>query len=115
MSSQRGVFDNRPHAGILGEFQYDTTLSGLDPWSAGACTSSAGLEDCIGFHAINAPSAHEIGHYGIEGNGVDDHCLGKPSDGVHRSIENNWTSAPYDTRQGTDFFVPEAGSTPPVL
>ena len=107
LSSQRGVFDNRPHAGILGEFHYDTTLSGVDPWSAGAGTSSAGLEDYIGFHAINAPSAHEIGHYGIEGNGVDDHGLGKPSDGVHLSIENNWTGAPYDTRQGTDFFEPQ--------
>lgn len=107
LSSQRGVFDNRPHSGTLSEFQYDTTLSGLDPWSAGPGTSSAGLEDYLGFHAVNAPSAHEIGHYGIEGNGVDDHGLGKPSDGVHRSIENNWTSAPYLTRQGTDSFEPQ--------
>jgi hypothetical protein len=107
LSSQRGVYDNRPHAGPLGEFQYDTTLSGLDPWSAGAGTSSAGLEDYIGFHAINAPGAHEIGHYGIEGNGVDDHSMGKPSDGVHLSIEDNWSSAPYSVRQGRDSFEPQ--------
>lgn len=106
LSSQRGLYDNRLHAGPLSEFQHDTTLAGIDPWSADANSSSAGLEDFIGFHAINAPSAHEIGHYGIEGNGVDDHGIGKPSDGVHRSIENNWTVAPYSSRQGTDSFQP---------
>lgn len=106
LSSQRGVFDNRAHAGTLSSFRHDTTLSGLDPWSAGANSSATGLEDYIAFHAINAPSAHEIGYYGIEGNGVDDHGIGKPSDGVHRSVENNWLSAPYSARQGTDAFDP---------
>lgn len=107
LSSQRGVFDNRLHSGTLGGYQYDTTLAGIDPWSAGPGSSSAGLEDYIAFHALNAPSAHEIGYYGIEGNGVDDHGLGKPSEGVHLSIENNWMGAPYDTRQGTDSFSPQ--------
>lgn len=106
LSSQRGLYDNRLHAGSLSEFQHDTTLAGIDPWSSGANSSSAGLEDYIGFHAIHAPSAHEIGHYGIEGNGVDDHGMGKPSAGVHLSIENNWTNPPYSARQGTDSFQP---------
>lgn len=103
LNSQRGVYDNRSYTGPLGDFRYDTTLSGVDAWATGA---GAGLEDFISFHAISPPTAHEIGYYGIEGNGLDDHSMGKPSEGVHLSIENNWLSAPYDTRQGTDFFEP---------
>ncbi len=106
MNSQRGVYDNRNYSGTFSNFQYDVTLAGVDPWAAGTNSSSAGLEDYIGFHASVAPSAFEIGHYGIEGNGLDDHCIGKPSDGVHLSIENNWLTAPYSTRQGTDEFAP---------
>lgn len=103
LNSQRGVFDNRTYTGPLGSFHYDTTLAGVDAWVVG---SGAGLEDFISFHATTAPTAHEIGYYGIEGNGVDDHSMGKPSEGVHRSIEANWLTAPYDTRQGTDDFAP---------
>lgn len=51
-----------------------------------------------------APTAFEIGHYGIEG--IDDHSAGSPSDGVHLSIEANWTGAPYAARQGTNDFTP---------
>ena len=106
LSSERGVFDNHPHTGSLSNYQYDVTLAGVDAGAVGAGSSAAGLEDFIGFHAINPPSAFEIGYYGIEGNGVDDHSMGKPSDGVHLSIENNWQTSPYSTRQGTDSFHP---------
>lgn len=106
LQSQRGVFDNRLHAGPLSAFQFDVTQAGVDAAAVGAGSSSAGLEDFISFHASIAPSAYEIGHYGIEGNGVDDHALGKPSEGVHLSIENNWLTPPYSTRQGTDNFAP---------
>ena len=39
------------YAGPLSEFRYDVTLAGVDPWAVGAGSSSAGLEDFIGFHA----------------------------------------------------------------
>ena len=106
LQSQRGVYDHRLHSGPLSEFRYDVTQAGVDATAVGGGSSSAGLEDFISFHATVAPSAFEIGHYGIEGNGVDDHAIGKPSDGVHLSIENNWQTAPYSTRQGTDEFAP---------
>jgi hypothetical protein len=106
LQSQRGVYDNRLHAGSLSEFRYDVTQAGVDAWAVGAGSSSAGLEDFIGFHASVAPSAYEIGYYGIEGNGIDAHSIGKPSDGVHLSIEDNWQNPPYSTRQGTDYFAP---------
>ena len=104
--SQRGQFDNRSYLGNLAEYQHDITMSGVDAGAAGTQSSSIGLEDLIGFHAKVAPSAFEIGHYGIEGNGVDDHSIGKPSDGVHLSIEDNWTNAPYLARKNRDSFAP---------
>ena len=104
--SQRGVYDSRAYAGKLSQYRYDTTLAGNDVSAVGTGSSDAGLEDYIAFHAKVAPTAFEIGHYGIEGNGIDDHFNGKPSDGVHLSIEANWESAPYSTRQGRDNFAP---------
>jgi uncharacterized repeat protein (TIGR02543 family) len=103
LNSQRGLYDNRIYSGPLGNFNHDTTLAGVDSWAAGA---GAGLEDFISFHATSAPTALEIGYYGIEGNGVDNHGTGKPTDGVHLSIEDNWLASPYNTRQGTDYFAP---------
>jgi len=106
LQSERGVYDNRTYTGPLSTFQYDVTQSGVDAAAVGAGSSSAGLEDFIGLHASLAPTAFEIGYYGIEGNGVDDHSIGKPSEGVHLSVENNWQTAPYGGRQGTDHFAP---------
>ena len=101
VQSQRGLYDNRLYPGPLGNFCYDTTLAGVSADGLGG-----GLEDFLTFQATAAPTALEIGYYGIEGNGVDNHSIGKPTDGVHRSIEENWLTAPYDTRQGTDSFAP---------
>lgn len=106
LHSQRGVYDDRPYAGTLGQFRHDVTLAGVDPYSAGANSSSVGLEDFLGFQASVAPSGFEIGYFGIEGNGLDDHWQGKPSEGVHLSIEDNWQHAPYNARLGTDHFAP---------
>ncbi len=104
--SQRGQFDNRSYVGKLPEYQYDMTMSGVDASAAGDQSSSIGLEDLIGFHSNVAPSAFEIGHYGIENNSVDDHSVGKPSDGVHLSIEDNWTNGPFLARKNRDSFAP---------
>ena len=106
LQSQRGVYANSLHTGPLSEFQYDVTLAGVDAWAIGAGSSDAGLEDYIGFQASVAPSAFEIGHYGIKGNGVDDHWSGEPTTGVHLSVEDNWLTPPYSTRAGTDSFAP---------
>jgi len=106
LHSQRGVYDDRAYPGTLGDFRYDVTLAGVDPYSVGTNSSSVGLEDFLGFHANVTPSGFEIGYYGIEGNGIDDHWMGKPSEGVHLSIEDNWQQPPYNTRIGTDNFAP---------
>jgi hypothetical protein len=106
LQSQRGVYDSRSYSGPLGEFRYDVTQAGVDAWAVGAGSSSAGLEDFIGFHASTPPSGFEIGYFGVEGNGIDNHSTGKPTDGVHFSIENNWQAEPYLSRLGTDAFAP---------
>lgn len=106
LQSQRGVYDNRQHTGPFSPYRYDVTSVGVDPWAVGPGSSTNGLEDYIGFHSAVAPTAYEIGYYGMEGNGVDNHVMGKPSEGVHLSIEDNWSTAPYLARQGTDNFAP---------
>ena len=105
LTSQHGVYDNRAYTGKLNQYRHDVTLAG-DAGYAGPGSSSAGLEDYIAFHSKVAPTAFELGYYGIEGNGVDDHSVGKPSDGVHLSIEDNWQNAPFAARNGRDNFAP---------
>ncbi|MEO6742054.1 MAG: hypothetical protein ABIP20_17560, partial [Chthoniobacteraceae bacterium] len=106
LTSQRGVYDNHAYTGKLNHYRFDATLAGIDASSVGSAGSSAaGLEDYIAFHSKIAPTAFEIGHYGID-DGTDNHSVGKPSDGVHLSIESNWQTAPFSTRQGTDSFAP---------
>jgi len=106
LNAQKGIYDDRFYAGAFSDFVYDVTEAGVDPWAISAGSSSAGLEDYLSFHASAAPSAYEVGYYGVEGNGVDDHFIGKPSEGVHLSVENNWLTPPYSSRQGTDNFAP---------
>jgi hypothetical protein len=106
LTSQRGHYDDRAHSGILAEARNDVSLVGTDQWSIGAVSAPHGLEDYISFHASVAPSAFEIGYYGISGNGLDNHVTGKPSDGVHLSIEANWLTSPFSTRKNTDTFLP---------
>ena len=105
LKSECGLYDNRPYPGPLGEFCHDITLVGLDRWWYGAGTT-AGLTDYLAFHALIAPDAFEIGYFGIEGNGIDAHRIGKPSEGVHLSVEDNWQHPPYLSRLGTDWFDP---------
>lgn len=98
LTSQSGVYDNRAHAGAMANYRYDTTLSG----DAGG---GANQFDYIAFHSKVAPTAIEIGSYGVENNGVDDHSTGKPVGdpanpfGTHLSVEGN-------TLNGQDSYAP---------
>jgi hypothetical protein len=92
LNSQFGVYDNRTYSGPLSNYQYDVTLGGVDSSSTG------GQIDYIGFHSSVAPTAVEIGRYGID-DGTDNHVMGKPSVGTHLSIEANNLS-------GNDSFAP---------
>ncbi|MBI1397813.1 MAG: PEP-CTERM sorting domain-containing protein [Betaproteobacteria bacterium] len=99
LNAQAGVYDDRAYTGAMSDYRYDVTLRGVDD------TSSTGQFDYIGFHSNVAPTAFEIGHYGIEG--IDNHFDGKPSTGVHLAIENNW-QGDYADGEGTDSFAPDS-------
>jgi len=98
LNAQNGVYDNRIYNGNLSNYRYAVTFQGQDD------TSQTGQFDYIAFKSALAPSAFEIGAYGVEG--TDSHVTGKPSDGVHLSIENNWTGA-YAARNGRDAYAPD--------
>ena len=105
LQSQRGIYDNRAYTGPLSPFHYDVTLAGVDSGSVGPGSSTAGLEDFIGFHSSVAPSGYEIGYYGIEGDGVDNHSIGKPTDGVHFSnVVGNEKQVNVSPLSGRRFF-----------
>lgn len=104
--SQKALHDSRSYPGTMGEYRHDTVLRGIDYGTAGISSSDIGLEDFIALQSAVAPSAFEVGYYGVEGNGIDNHLFGKPSEGVHLSIEDNWQHEPYSARQGTDLFEP---------
>lgn len=79
LHSTRAVYDDRIYAGPLAGYHYDVTLRGL---------SSDGTyvhDDFLSMHSAMLPVGWEVGRYGIEG--IDSHATGKPSVGVHLSVE----------------------------
>ncbi len=55
--------------------------------------------DTLGVSFNRMPSGYELGFYGVKG--TDDHSVGKPSAGVHLSVETDtFNSMDYLTRPG---------------
>jgi len=97
LQTATSVYDNRDYDGTLGEYRYDNTQRG-DVHSFDTRSGEIVLHnDTLCFHAKMAPSAWEVGYYGKDP--PDDHVLGKPSVGVHWSVEA-------DALSGLDFFDP---------
>jgi len=91
------VYDDRLYAGAMSNYQYDNTQWGQS-YSFNSTNGQIFLhKDTIAFHSKVLPSAYEVGYYGKQG--VDDHIIGKPSVGVHWSVETN-------ALHNTDYFVP---------
>lgn len=103
LNSTSGVYDNRSYAGALPAYRYGVTLKGEDIGSA------SGQFDFVAFKSAVAPSALEIGAYGTSP--TDDHSVGKPSVGVHLSVESNWTG-PAASTSGRDAFAASSHGTP---
>ena len=99
--STKCLYDDRDYGGPLGEFRYDITQQGTDSRMGDNGYRYKHI-DTITLHAQRAPSAVECGYYGsslVDGHENDD---GKPSVGVHWSVEA-------DSLDGTDFFAPPEG------
>lgn len=103
LNSESGVYDSRIYAGALSSYRYGVTLKGRD------LGSGAGQFDYITFKSAVAPSAFEIGAYGTAS--IDSHSIGKPSAGVHLSVESNWTGADA-ANNGRDAFAATASGEP---
>jgi len=91
------AYDDRDYGGPMADYHYDLTLQGQ---SFGSDIRSGQMVihyDTLTLHAKERPAAWEVGYYGRQG--MDNHVVGKPSVGVHWSVETNALS-------GTDWFRP---------
>lgn len=96
LETATATFDNRDYGGALAEYRYDITQEG-ESFGLDARTGAVVLHhDVVAFHARQAPAAWEVGYYGRRG--ADSHVKGKPSIGVHLSVEA-------DALSGRDFFA----------
>ncbi|MBX3421323.1 MAG: PEP-CTERM sorting domain-containing protein [Pirellulaceae bacterium] len=89
LQSTRAVYDDRPYGGPLAAYHYDVSLRGL------SVIGSYMHDDILSMHSSRLPTGWEVGRYGIEG--IDSHVAGKPSVGVHLSVEA-------DALSGLDLF-----------
>jgi len=95
LNSEDAIYDDRAYGGAFGTYKYDITETGFDLFSSPGFVH----KDVIGFHSGVAPTAWEVGAYGIEG--TDSHVFGKPGTGVHLSIEA-------DSLSGVDGYFPSS-------
>jgi hypothetical protein len=100
LESMSGVYDDREYGGSFGEYRYDLTLHGRSVARDTRTDTAVLLHDVLTLHAARAPAAWEVGYYGRVQ--VDSHIMGKPSVGVHWSVETN-------ALNGLDFFAPPEG------
>jgi hypothetical protein len=113
LQSQVGIYDNREYPGTYGDYftiaqigrdewwdwwsDWDYDDQDWDNWDL-EDPDTAYLEDFIVFASSRQPSSFENSYFGIETQ--DDHMDGKPSIGVHLSIENG-------SLNNQDYFAPE--------
>lgn len=100
LESQAAVYDDRDYGGPWGEFHYDLTLQGRSLARDSRSGESVWLHDVLTLHADRPPAAWETGYYGRWDQ--DSHITGKPSVGVHWSVETNALSF-------RDWFEPPEG------
>ena len=107
LNSEIALYDDRAYSGAaFDSFKYDISMFGESTeFGGGGFLPFTEFEeghylfdDNLTFHSEVAPDIWEVGHYGKQT--VDDHeTTGKPSVGVHLSIEA-------DSLSGIDFFDP---------
>jgi hypothetical protein len=95
-----GVYDDRDYGGGMSNYRYRLVQQGKSYSFDTRTMETVEHTDTIGVNFNVMPSGYELGLYGIKG--VDSHEIGKPSAGVHLSVEN-------DSFNSMDYFNP--GST----
>ncbi len=109
LQSQVGIYDNRKYPGPFGDY-FTIAQIGKDEWwdwedwenwedwEDWEDPDMGYLEDFIVFASGRQPGSFENSYYGIESS--DSHYEGKPSKGVHLSIEDG-------TLNNQDYFAPD--------
>jgi hypothetical protein len=97
LEATSAVYDDRAYAGTLNGHRYDITQRGVSVSVQFPSLAPALHNDVVVQHANLTPDTWEVGYYGIDP--IDDHSLGKPSEGVHLSVEA-------DNLSGLDNFFP---------
>ncbi|MDW8381748.1 MAG: hypothetical protein RMN51_06535 [Verrucomicrobiota bacterium] len=100
LESACATYDDRDYGGPLGEFRYDLTLQGRSVARDTRTGLNVVLHDVLTLHLDRAPAAWEGGYFGRLN--VDSHVQGKPTVGVHWSVETN-------ALNGVDWFDPPEG------
>ncbi|WP_428938204.1 hypothetical protein [Fontivita pretiosa] len=95
LNAVQSLYDSRSYAGPFQEYRFDTTQIAID--TTYTATRGTTFRDYINFASKVAPVAFDNGRYGIEG--VDNHATGKPSVGIHYSVES-------DSLANVDYFAP---------
>ena len=98
LEAEVALYDDRNYGGAYSSYQYDTSQVGASEWIGGGLFGEVILEDVVTFHSSVEPTAVENGYYGKQL--IDEHGTGKPSIGVHLSVEGN-------SLDGTDYFHPD--------
>jgi hypothetical protein len=94
LEASTALYDDRNYGPAYKGHHYTVTQESVDP------TPTPGEivnHDRVAMHLNIAPTAWEVGAYGVEG--IDDHAFGKPSVGVHFSVEA-------DSLSNLDSFIP---------
>jgi len=102
LESGSALQDNRDYSGAFVDYHYDSTQFGTMRSFNSDTGEIISHDDVIAMHAKMEPTEFEVGFYGRED--VDDHVEGKPSEGVHLSVEAH-------SLNGLDFFTPPAPIT----
>jgi len=85
LESGTSVYDDRAYGGAMSAYRHDNTQRGTSRSFKSTTDEIFSHDDIVAMHAMAVPTAIECGYYGVEG--VDDHIDGKPSVGVHLSVE----------------------------
>ena len=121
-----GFYESAGPLGLDASHHYDTTVMGDDDEFSSFVNPSSCLPvpislnvpepqvshlDILTLHTAVQPAAYENGYYGDQGIG-DNHVFGKPSTGVHLSIESGSLNNVDFFDPGDDDYPPYTGQTP---
>ncbi len=81
-NATESLYDDRDYGGVLGDYQFDTTVSGESYGWQNATGEFFSHNDALTLHTDATPTGYESGEY------IDSGDMTKPTAGVHLSVED---------------------------